>query len=85
MKAESAANAACVREEIVCMPPYFFHSLYLVLRMYLTRAQAAFAAMASGGQFVSDKRMRWPNERADVRVATAGMVISHRRLFWVWL
>jgi hypothetical protein len=79
MKAESAANAACVRGEIVCFSTSFYQSLYLVLRMYLTRAQAAFAAVASGGQFVSDS-FGWLCERNALSAATAGMAIPQRRL-----
>lgn len=52
MRIKSAANAACVREEIVCISPLFYHSPYLDIDMSLMRAQAAFAAVARGGQFV---------------------------------
>lgn len=52
MKIESAANAACVRGEIVCISPSLYQFPRLVLEMYLMRAQAAFAAADCGGHFV---------------------------------
>lgn len=52
MRVESAANAACVREEIVCISTYFsHHSLSGSFKLSL-RAQAAIAAGAPKGQFV---------------------------------
>lgn len=58
MKAESAANAACVREEIVCVSLHFYQSHHPALGMYLTRAQAAFAAVRRGERFVGSATFR---------------------------
>lgn len=85
MKVEGAANAACVREEIVCIPPYFYQSPYLVLKMYLTRAQAAFAAVGSVGQFVIDTGRCRSGELTDSGAARVGIAITHKRLSWEWL
>lgn len=77
MRIESAANAACVRGEIVCISPLFYQFSRLVLEMYLMRAQAAFAAARLGRQFVFSIRSQLVNR--------SSLAITQARLLGIWL
>lgn len=76
MPVEGADNAACVREEIVCVPSYFYQSPPLDLNITLTRAQAALSAVDRGGQSVLPLES-W-------RPEGSSSAITHGRLLWVW-
>lgn len=76
MNIESAANAACVRGEIVCISPHFYQSPPLVLNISLTRAQAALSAPGLGGQFVCPAGPQ--------RVNGSSFAITHGRVSKVW-